>query len=95
MSKFNKLNINHNIILSYNFLLYFKFFFKYITSTNKDINFFLYEFKEFSIYLLKFKELNADEYITKTVNFFEEISKRNISETFQSFINESILFFMK
>jgi len=95
MSKFNKVNINHNIILSYNFLLYFKFFYKYIKSTNKDINFFLFEFKEFSIYLLKFKELNANEYITKTVNFLAEISKSNISETFQSFINKTILFFMK
>ena len=95
MSKFNKGNINHNIILSYNFLLYFKFLFKYIISSNKDINFFLFEFKAFSIYLLKFKEFNANEYITMTINFFEEIRKRNISETFQSFINKSISYFMK
>ena len=95
MSRFNKVNINHNIILSYNFLLYFKFFYKYIISSNKDANFFLFEFKAFSFYLLKFKELNANEYITMTVNFYKEIRQKNISETFQSFINESILYFMK
>ena len=95
MSKFNKGNINHNIILSYNFLLYFKFLYKYVISSNKDINFFLFEFKAFSNYLLKFKEFNANEYMTMTINFFEEIRKRNISETFQYFINKSILYFIK
>ena len=95
MSRFNKVNINRNIILSYNYLLYFKFFYKYIINFNKDINFFLFEFKSFSFYLLKFKELNAKEYITMTVDFFKEIGKRNISETFQSFINKSILYFTK
>ena len=95
MSRFNKVNINHNIILSYNFLLYFKFFYKYIISSNKDVNFFLFEFKAFSFYLLKFKELNANEYITMAVNFYKEIRQKNISENFQSFINESILYFMK
>ena len=43
MSSNNKGNIEHDKILSYNFLLYFKFLFKYVSYFNMDINFFLYD----------------------------------------------------
>ena len=95
MSSDNKGNIEHDLILSYNFLLYFKFFFKYIILFNKDINFFLYDFKPFSVYLLKLKDLNATEYIPKTILFFKEIRNKNISETFKKYIDELIVYFLK
>ena len=94
MSSYDKGNVKHNIILSYNFLLYFKFFYKYIINYNKDINFFFYEFKAFSVYLLKLKDLNASEYIPIVIKFFEEINRRNIPETFKTFINKLLEYFL-
>ena len=94
MSSDNKGNIKHDIILSYNFLLYFKFFFKYVTKYNKDINYFLFDFRSFSIYLRKIKDFNATEYIATSINFFKKIRKRNMTETFQTFIDELITYFL-
>ncbi len=93
MSSSDKGNIKHDLIVSYNYLLYFRFFFKYVINFNKDINFFLYDFQEFSSYLLKLKDLNSFEFIPDALNFFEEIIKRNISETFKLFIQELIDYF--
>lgn len=93
MSSDNKGNIKHDIILSYNFLLYFKFFYKYVTKFNKDINFFLYDFRPFSVYLLKMKDLNATDFIPSTIKFCYQIIKNNISEDFQKFIHELISYF--
>ena len=95
MSNDNKGNIKHDIILSYNFLLYFKFFYKYIKKFNKDINFFFYDFKPFSVYLLKLKDLNATEYIPIAIEFFQRIRKRNIPKTFRIFVDELISYFLK
>ena len=94
MSSDNKGNIKHDIILSYNFLLYFKFFYKYTIKFNKDINFFLYDFKPFSVYLLKLKDLKAINYIPTAINFFKKILKGNIPKTFRTFINELLTYFL-
>lgn len=93
MSSDNKGNLKHDVILSYNFLLYFKFLLKYVRKFNKDINFFLYDFKKFSIYLLKLKDANATEYIPSVRAFFKTILKKNISEQFKKFVNELMDYF--
>ena len=58
MSYDNKRNIEHDIILSYNYLLYLKLLYQYIIDYNKDMNFFFYEFDLFSMYLQRLKDLN-------------------------------------
>ena len=95
MSSDNKGNIKHDIILSYNFLLYFKFLYKYMKKFNKDINFFFYDFVPFSVYLLKLKDLNVTEYIPLAIEFFKMINKGNISENFRNFVDEKIIYFTK
>lgn len=88
-------NINHNIIRSYNFLLYFKFLYQYISRFNKDINFFFYDFKSFSRNLLKLKDLNANEYIDTAIEFFEVLLQRKIPEKFQKLVDDLINYFSK
>ena len=95
MSKDNNGNIKHDITHSYNFLVYFRFLYKYVTKFNKDINFFLYDFQCFSTYLLKLKDLNVTEYIPMGIKLFETIRKRNISEYFEKIVDELIYYFLK
>ena len=95
MSNYKEGNIKHNIILSYNFLLYFKFLYKYTIYFSKDINFFLYDFEDFSYYLLQLKVFNASEYIPIVIRFLEDINKRDISEYFKIFVNKLIEYFSK
>ena len=93
MSSNNKGNIEHDKILSYNFLLYFKFLFKYILYFNMDINFFLYDFGHFAVYLYDLKYLNVSEYIPMAIEFFEEIKRKAIPENFRKYINYLIEYF--
>ena len=95
MSNDNKGNIKHDIILTYNFLLYFHFFYNYTIKYNKNIKFFLYDFKPFSVYLLKFKDLNVTEYIPMAVEFFKVIRKRKMPKKFRTFVDELITYFLK
>ena len=95
MSNYKEGNSKHNIILSYNFLLYFKFLYKYTINFSKDINFFLYDFEDFSYYLLQLKTFNASEYIPIVIRFLEDINKRDISEYFKIFVNKLIEYFSK
>ena len=95
MSSDNKGNIKHDIILSYNFLLYFKFFHKYVSKFNKDINFFLYDFRPFSVYLLKLKDLNATQFIPSAIKFYKHILKHNMQEDFRKYILGLISYFSK
>lgn len=97
MSNDNKGNIKHDIILSYNFLLYFQFFYKYIKVFKKDINFFFYDFKPFSVYLKILKEFNATKYIPKAIRFLKIIKENNdnISLAFKSHLDNLIMYFLK
>ena len=95
MSNDNKGNIKHDIILTYNFLLYFKFFYNYTIKYNKNIKFFLYDFKPFSVYLLKFKDLNVTEYIPMAVEFFKVMRERKMPKKFRTFVDELITYFLK
>ena len=91
----NRGNIEHDIILSYNYLLYFKLLYQYILDYNKDINFLFYELKQFSKYLNRIKSLNITKYIQMVIEFCEEIQKRNIPEKFKELINELLIHFSK
>lgn len=93
MSKNNNGNNEHDKILSYNFLLYFKFLLQYISNFNKDINFFMYDFVYFSPYLYNLKYLNVTEYIPKSIKFFEEIKKRDVPEHFFKYLDYLIEYF--
>lgn len=90
MSRIDK-EYNHNLIVAKNFLIYFKFFYKYILDFKKDLNFLLYDLKLTYLYLLIFKKLNSKEYILHTTEFFNVIIKNNISKNFKNFINNIIL----
>ena len=88
MSSDSKKNIEHDVILSYNYLLYLKLLYQYIIDFNKDINFFFLEFEHFSTYLQRLKDLNIKKYIPMLINFCQELRKRNISNKYRIFINE-------
>ena len=80
----------HDLLVSYNYLLYFKLFFKYIKDFKKDINILFYDLKVGYLYILKFKELNSTQYISSSINFFYEILKEDISLDFKKYINDTI-----
>ena len=85
----------HDLIVSYNFLLYFKFFYKYIKDFKKDLNFLLYDLKLTYIFLLKLKELNNTQYLSETIDFLNQIMENNISISFKNFIKNLSLQLMK
>lgn len=80
----------HDLLVGYNYLLYFKFFYKCIKDFKKDLNFLYYDLKLTYSFLLKFKELNATNYISKTNELFKEINKDDISMNFKIFIKKII-----
>ena len=88
MSHDSKRNIEHDIILSYNYLLYLKLLYQYIIDYNKDMNFFFYEFDLFSMYLQRLKDLNIKKYSPMLINFCQELRKRNIPTKYSKIINE-------
>jgi hypothetical protein len=65
-SKFND-NKKHNILISYNYLLYFKFLYKYLKDNNKNINFMFCELKKFYRYMFIFKNLKVQKYISISI----------------------------
>ena len=81
----------YDIIVSYNYLLYYKLFYNYIKDFKKDLNFFFYDLKVFYIFFLKFKKLNATVYINKTINFCFEIIKEDLPLNFKNFIQKIIV----
>lgn len=76
----------HDLIISYNFLLYFKLFYKYIKDFKKDLNFLFYDLKLTYFYILKLKEFNNIAYISETYEFLNQIIENNISISFKNFI---------
>ena len=88
MSYDTKRNIEHDVILSHNYLLYLKLLYQYVIDFNKDINFFFYEFQLFSIYLERLKDLNIKKYNPILINFCQELRKRNIPTQYRKVIDE-------
>ena len=88
MSYDTKRNIEHDVILSHNYLLYLKLLYQYVIDFNKDINFFFYEFQLFSIYLERLKDLNIKKYNPILINFCQELRRRNIPTQYRKVIDE-------
>ena len=78
----------HDIMVSYNYLLYYEFLYNYIKEFKKDLNFLFYDLKISYNFFLKFKELNSTKYKLKTIKFLNEVLKDDISSEFKYFINE-------
>ena len=90
MSRIN-VDKKHNIMVSYNYLLFFNFFYNYLKDFKKDLNILFYELKNNYIHLFIFKKQNETKYIKKTINFLSNVIKENISLDFKNFIKD--LFF--
>ena len=76
----------HELLVSNNYLLYFKLFYKYIKDFKKDLNFLFYDLKLTYFYILKLKELNNIKYISETIDFLNQVIDNNISISFKNFI---------
>ena len=88
----NSMSISHNdnkhdIIMSINYYLYYKLFYRYIKEFKKDINYLYYDMKEFAPYLLKFKEYKLSLYNSKLISLIKNIKNNNISNEFKDFLN--------
>jgi len=59
------------------------------------MNFFVYDFKPFSVYLLKIKDLNATEYIPMAIEFFKILRRRKKIKLLNKLADELITYFMK
>ena len=81
----------HDIIVCYNYLLYFNFFYIYLKNFKKDLNILFYDLKNSYSYLIKFKKLNETKYIKKAINFFNKIIKEDISLDFKKFVKALII----
>ena len=90
MSRINFIR-EHDLIVSYNYLLYYNLFYKYLKDYKKDLNFLFYDLKSNYFFISKFKELNASFYIPKTVMFLNKIIEDNISLDFKNFIKNVLL----
>ena len=75
------------IITCYNYLLFYKLFYRYIKNFKKDFNYLYFDLKAFYYYLLKFKKFKALEYYPKISAFFNRLKKENISKSFKMFID--------
>jgi hypothetical protein len=65
---------------------------KYVKEFDKDINYFYYELKELSHYLINFKIYNINDYLEKTLNMLNFIINYNKStEEIKNFSNFLLL----
>ena len=91
MSRIN-LGSEQDLIVSYNYFLYYNLLYKYLKDFKKDLNFLFYDLKSNYFFIFKFKELNASFYIPKTVMFLNKIIKDDdISLDFKNFIKNVLL----
>ena len=82
------MDINHLKIISINYLLCAKLFYRYIKDFNKNLNYLYYDLKPFLTYILKIKVLKIVEYIPKLNDLlYNIINNKRISEDFKNFIN--------
>jgi len=85
---------NHLKIVSINYLLYYKLFYRYIKDFNKNLDYLYYDIFTFSPYLLNLKKLKVDEFLHDSLKFFNKIiNDKTISNNFKNFINKLILLF--
>ena len=91
MSRGNN-GIKHDIIVSINYLLFYKLFYRYIKDYNKDLNYLFYDMKLGYSYLLNIKEYKLNEYLPIFSSFINMIVKnKNISREFKEFLNNILI----
>ena len=79
-----------NVILGYNYMLYFQLFYKYLKHFKKNLNFLFYELKLFYELILILKKYEAKNYLSEAIIFFQQILKNKISIKFKILIKEII-----
>lgn len=79
-----------NIILGYNYLLYFRLFYKYLKDFKKNLNFLFYELRLFYELILILKNNEAKKYLSEAIIFLIQILKNKISIEFKNLIKEII-----
>ena len=84
MSRINA-NKKNDIIISYNFLLFYQFFYKYIKDFNKDLNYLFNDLKLTYFYILRIQDFNGSNYISRAIDFFNQIINDDISLEFKNF----------
>ena len=77
-------NKKQNYILYHNYLLYFKFFFKYMKDYNKNDEFLYQEIKMNYELILKMKKILKNE----VIKLFDEIVNANITYCFKCLIDD-------
>ena len=77
---------DHDITICYNFLFYYKLFYKYLKDFKKDLNFLFYDLKSNYFFIFKLKDLNETSYISEIFLFLKEIINDDISINFKNFI---------
>ena len=91
MSRGNN-GIKHDIIISINYLLYYKLFYRYLQHFKKDLNYLFYDMKMFYYYLLTIKNYKNNQYLPKFNSFLCEIIKHeNITIEFKEFLINILL----
>ena len=85
---------NYNILISKNFLLYFKLLYKYIKYFKKHANILYNELKDLNYFLLKFKKFNETQYIVNTKQYLNNLlNEKNISIQFKELLKNLYLYF--
>lgn len=80
----------HNILISYNYLLYFKFLYKYQKDYKKNLKILFYELKKFYLVLFVFKNLKVKKFISISIKFFRQLLNNYISQDYKIFIKTII-----
>ena len=81
----------NDIIISYNFLLFYEFFYKYVKDFKKDLDYLFYDLKLTYSYILRIQDLEERNYISKAIDFFIQIFNDDISIEFKNFSENIIL----
>ena len=75
---------------------YFYLLYKYLKDFNKDRNFLMYEMKDLNHYVLFIKDMNIQKYITKEIEFLENLLKdKKVGIEFRKYINRTLEYFKR
>ena len=77
----------HEIIVSINYLLFYKFFYRYIIDYKKDLNYLFYDMKSSDTFLFKIKDYKLENYIYILNSFIYGIIKNGkTTKEFKKFL---------
>ena len=95
MSRENNGN-KRDIVTSFNYLLFYKLFYRYVKDFNKDLNYLYYDFKVSSFYLYTLKDYKRNEYASRAINLFQKIiNDKNKSNEFKNYTKNMLFYFTK